>query len=140
MKPLLILVSFGLMIGSSSCKKSSNPFEPNPAKKWVITTIAGNGSSFFVEGPALTAGFRAPLDVVVSSNGHIYVADGLNHCIRKITPEGFVSTIAGSTSGFNDGHGISAKFNGPFGLGIDELGNIYVADDNNNRIRKISLE
>lgn len=68
----------------------------------------------------------------------IYVAD--DNYIRKITLQGIVSSIAGSISGYRDGGEHSAKFNGPFGLGIDRQGNIYVADDNNNRIRKISFE
>jgi hypothetical protein len=60
--------------------------------------------------------------------------------IRKISPEGIVSTIAGSTEGYVDGDGASAKFYSPYGIGIDSQGNIWVADTNNNRIRKISFE
>jgi DNA-binding beta-propeller fold protein YncE len=58
--------------------------------------------------------------------------------VRKISPAGFVTTIAGSEDGYQDGEGDQAKFNTPYGLGIDADGNIYVADTNNNRIRKIS--
>jgi DNA-binding beta-propeller fold protein YncE len=60
--------------------------------------------------------------------------------IRKITPQGIVSTIAGSTGGYMDGDGVVAKFLGPVGLATDIQGNIYVADDHNNRIRKISFQ
>jgi DNA-binding beta-propeller fold protein YncE len=60
--------------------------------------------------------------------------------IRKISARGIVSTVAGSTAGYQDGDAASAKFNQPKGLGIDKQGNIYVADDHNNRIRKISFE
>ena len=70
--------------------------------------------------------------------GSMYVTD--DNRIRKISAQGDVSTIAGSTAGYSDGDGASAKFNNPVGLGIDSNGNIYVADDNNNRIRKISFE
>jgi DNA-binding beta-propeller fold protein YncE len=77
-------------------------------------------------------------DLVIDGQGNLFIAD--NHRIRKVTPEGVVSTIAGSTAGFLDGDGEFAKFNFPTGLGIDAQGNIYVADLGNNRIRKISFE
>ena len=65
---------------------------------------------------------------------------GANNCIRKISIQRVVSTIAGSNSGYADGDGSSAKFNYPTGMGIDVQGNIYVADALNNCIRKISFE
>ena len=77
-------------------------------------------------------------DIAADDQGNLYLTD--ENRIRKITPEGIVSTIAGSTDGYHDGDGVLAKFNSPDGLGIDALGNLYVADLNNNRIRKISFE
>jgi hypothetical protein len=68
----------------------------------------------------------------------LYIAD--DNRIRKVTPLGIVSTIAGSTPGYADGDGASAKFHGVGGLGIDLQDNIYAADIVNNRIRKISFE
>jgi DNA-binding beta-propeller fold protein YncE len=76
--------------------------------------------------------------MVIDERGNIYVSD--DNRIRKISSNGDVSTIAGSTAGYGDGDALTAKFNNPNGLGIDSEGNIYIADDNNNRIRKISFE
>jgi len=76
--------------------------------------------------------------MVIDPDGNIYLSD--DNRIRKITPGGLVSTLAGSTAGYQDGDAMSAKFSSPGGLGIDMQGNIYVADINNHRIRKISFE
>lgn len=104
---------------------------------WV-TTVAGKKEQGHVDGDKNAASFEFPGDMVVDVQDNIYVVDISR--IRRVTPEGNVSTIAGSTDGFEDGEGVNAKFFTPDGLGIDALGNIYVADTNNNRIRKISLE
>jgi sugar lactone lactonase YvrE len=104
----------------------------------VISTFAGSvpGTK---DGDADEAQFSFNMgDIVIDDAGNLYLSD--DNRIRKITPQGVVSTIAGSTAGYRDGDGASAKFSAPFGLGIDKMGNIYVADDNNNRIRKISFQ
>jgi len=106
-----------------------------------VSTFAGNGTEIggFADGMGVYARFRWPYGLAVDASGNVLVADYYNHRIRKITPEGEVCTFAGSgTQGFADGMGISAQFNGPSGLTIDEAGNVYVADRDNNRIRKIS--
>ncbi len=74
--------------------------------------------------------------------GNLYVADSLNHCIRRISPDGMVSTVAGRCghAGYADGLGDEAEFNLPQGLALDAEGNIYVADTRNQRIRKIVFE
>lgn len=109
----------------------------------VVSTFAGDatgGGTGHVDGPGATARFFGPCDVAVDGTGTLYVADGFNHCIRKITPAGVVSTFAGTadrTAGYADGPGLSARFNGPTALALDAQGVLYVADADNNRIRKI---
>jgi sugar lactone lactonase YvrE len=103
-----------------------------------VSTFAGKKQEGHRDGDAATALFEFPGDMVIDQQGNLYVID--ISTIRKISPLRVVSTIAGSTDGFQDGDGASAKFFTPYGLGIDAQGNIYVADTNNNRIRKISIE
>lgn len=105
----------------------------------TVTTFAGSGSPSFADGTGTAAGFNSPYSVAVDASGNIYVADTSNQCIRKITPSGVVTTLAGSgTRGFADGTGAAAEFNYPEGIAVDASGNVYVADDSNERIRKIS--
>ncbi len=92
----------------------------------------------YKDGQGNAAEFNLISDMVIDEQGNIYLAD--DNRIRKITPQGSVSTIAGGEAGYKDGDAGSARFSGPVGLGIDKQGNIYVADANNNRIRKISFE
>ena len=103
----------------------------------VVSTFAGSTPGFS-DGTGTTAQFNRPFGIAVDDQDNIYVNDSDNTKIRKITPNGVVSTLAGSSSGFADGQGADAKFNGPFGLAIDAENNLYVADYYNNRIRKIT--
>jgi sugar lactone lactonase YvrE len=102
-----------------------------------VTTFAGSseGSS---DGNGTSAQFKKPFDAVFDANGNMYVTDSDNHKIRKITPAGEVTTFAGSTYGFEDGPGNTAKFQFIKGIAIDANGNLYVADENSHRIRKIT--
>lgn len=111
-----------------------------PAGK--VTTLAGNGVAGYVDGAGTVARLNKPNDVAVDAEGNLYIVELNNHCVRKITPAGLVTTIAGSkTPGYADGAGASALFNTPSGLTIDVSNNtIYVIDLTNNRIRKITLE
>ena len=105
----------------------------------VVTTLAGNGSVGCVNGVDTVASFKEPCSVAVDSSGNVFVADKYNHMIRKVTPQGVVSTFAGNTSsGSANGTGIAASFNGPSGVSIDGSGTMYVVDQDNNMIRKIN--
>ena len=105
----------------------------------VVTTIAGTGYSGFVNGAGTNASFYYPTGIVVDTNGNIFVADNLNHAVRKITPAGQVSTVAGTGySGYQDGPGNIAAFNQASAITFDASGNLLVADQFNNKIRKIS--
>jgi sugar lactone lactonase YvrE len=104
----------------------------------LVTTVAGTGQPGFADGKALEAQFSTPIDVASDVSGNLYVTDG--NRIRKISPDGMVSTLAGNdTAAFADGSLTDARFNGPAGIAVDASGNIFVADDGNNRIRKISI-
>ena len=89
----------------------------------------------------LASGFNGPSGVAVDSTGNVYVGDTLNHVVKSITPAGVVGIVAGQAgvSGAADGTGPAARFFGPQGLAIDGSGNLYVADTNNDTIRKIVL-
>ena len=107
----------------------------------VVTTLAGTaGSPGPADGTGANARFSLPSGVAVDTAGNVYVADLNNHTIRKISPAGAVSTLAGSpgNSGPNDGTGAVARFNFPSGVAVDTAGNVYVADFNNHTIRKIN--
>jgi len=103
----------------------------------VVTTFAGS-SQGYVDGTGTAAQFNYPQSVAVDASGNVYVADIFNHKIRKISPAGVVSTLAGSTGGYADGTGTAAKFYYPQGVAVDVSGNVYVADYYNHKIRKIS--
>lgn len=103
-----------------------------------VSVFAGSIGPGFADGTGLAAGFTHPDGLAFDGPGNIYVADEGNHRIRKITPSGVVSTLAGTTSGFEDGPVSSAKFSDPFDVALDDLGNVYVTEIEQNRIRKIS--
>ncbi|MEB3220568.1 MAG: hypothetical protein VKS61_00680 [Candidatus Sericytochromatia bacterium] len=104
----------------------------------VVTTLAGSGQMGFAEGPGPEAQFSFPSGVAVDASGNVYVADRDNHRILKVTPQGVVTTLAGSgTPGFTDGPGAKAEFWNPVGVAVDASGKVYVADAVNNRIRVI---
>lgn len=105
----------------------------------VVSTFAGSIQGF-ADGIGKDAKFDHPSGIFAGNKGSIYVADTWNHKIRMINAAGVVSTLAGSERGFNDGSGAEAKFNFPLGMCKDDLGNIYVADGDNHRIRKISFK
>ncbi|MGB7922066.1 MAG: NHL repeat-containing protein [Pyrinomonadaceae bacterium] len=105
----------------------------------LVTTLAGDGSMGAQDGAASQARFADPFGIVIDSAGNAYIADaGDNNRIRKIAPDGQVSTLAGEAEGFKDGTGAAAAFNTPSALALDEAGNLYVADTGNHAIRKVT--
>jgi len=108
----------------------------------AVTTLAGQaGVSGSANGTGTAATFNGPSGITVDTTGNIYVSDTLNHTIREVTAAGVVTTIAGTAgmSGFTDATGSAAQFHGPQGLALDASGDLFVADTNNNAIRKLVL-
>jgi sugar lactone lactonase YvrE len=107
----------------------------------VVTTLAGTaGSSGSADGMGAAAHFRGPYGVAVDGADNVFVADMGNGTIRKITPAGVVTTLAGSADqpGSADGTGAAARFSYPDGVAVDVAGNVFVADQSNNTIRKVT--
>jgi len=108
-----------------------------------VSTLAGSGTTGdnkggFADGAGASARFFHPQGIAIDMAGNLYVGDASNHRIRKITPEGKVSTLAGGEKGFADGKGNSARFDSPRGIALDATGNLYVVDHGNHRIRKVT--
>jgi streptogramin lyase len=107
----------------------------------VVTTLAGTaGSSGSADGTGSAASFNGASGVAVDGAGNVFVADSGNNTIRKVTPAGVVTTLAGTagSSGSADGTGAVARFYWPSGVAVDEAGNVFVADTKNNAIRKVT--
>jgi sugar lactone lactonase YvrE len=107
----------------------------------VVTTLAGSpGNTGSVDGAGSVARFCYPRGVAVDTGGNVYVADSANHTIRKITPAGAVTTLAGLAGniGSGDGTGSAAQFSHPDDVAVDAVGNVYVADTGNSMVRKIT--
>jgi hypothetical protein len=117
------------------------PPPPPVAMQAQVSTLAGSGDFGLANGTGTAAQFWLPTGVAVDGAGNVYVADFANNGVRKITPAGAVSRLAGNASGINgnnDGLGEAARFAGPARVAVDAAGNVFVADQYNNSIRKIS--
>lgn len=112
------------------------------ATAYAFSTLAGVASIGSADGPGQAARFYGPNYVAVDAAGNVFVTDAGNHTVRKITPQGVVSTLAGvpGVEGSNDGAGPVARFSSPWGIAVDATGNVYVADAGNQTIRKITTE
>jgi len=108
----------------------------------AVTTLAGRAGKHNMgskDGKGAAASFNHPCGIALDNKGNVYVADVGNNKIRKITPDGVVSTLAGTGQrGLANGDAKVASFNRPFGVAVDEVGDVYVADYQNNLIRKIN--
>jgi sugar lactone lactonase YvrE len=105
----------------------------------IVTNLAGNGDRGSKDGMGDAASFYLPGGLTTDSAGNIFVADTYNNLIRKISPRGEVTTLAGNTHpGAANGKGSAASFSHPAGVAVDAEGNLFVADAGNNKIRKIS--
>jgi len=185
----LLVLTIGFV--TACTKHSHSPLHQDNNTELGVTTIAGDGSPHFADGPALQARFSAPADIAAGPGGVLYVADALNHRIRKIfngqvttlagferedtssgtsagyalpirlttdnagnvytvdihdfrirkiSPGGFVSVLAGSgVRGFADGRAETAQFGECSGIAVDQQGNVFVADLDARRVRKISV-
>lgn len=111
----------------------------------VITTVAGTGSAGFSgdNGPALAAQLSGPSDVAVDRSGNVYVLDQTNHRVRRIDTRGYIATVAGNgVFGYSGdgGSAVNAALASPTGIDIDDVGNLYIADRYNYRIRKVTAQ
>ncbi|RKT54564.1 RICIN domain-containing protein [Saccharothrix australiensis] len=108
-----------------------------------ITTVAGTGAAGFGgdDGPATAAALKSPTRVALDSAGTLYLADSGNHRLRKVTPDGTITTVAGTgTAGSSGDNGpaANATLNNPFGIAVDHDGTLYLADFDNHRVRRIT--
>jgi len=104
----------------------------------AVTTLAGNGSPGYVDGIGRAAQFNGPVGIAVDDAGIVYVADTYNDRIRRIAPDGTVTTLAGTGKpNLFDGPGPAAAFDTPSALAVDHDGNLYIADTGNNAVRRL---
>src|SRR5207244_10777426 len=108
----------------------------------VISTGAGDGTggSNGDGGPALAAQLKYPVGIAVDGAGNLFIADRYNNRIRKVTPDGTISTVTGGRIGLggDGGAAVSAQINDPRGVAVDRSGNIFIADSGNERIRVVT--
>jgi sugar lactone lactonase YvrE len=141
MRKLLIALVLLAIVGASIAYFlfRRKPLPTTPGWKANVTTVAGDGAPVFRDGAQ--SGFSDPFGVAVAIDGTVYVADaGESNRIRKIAPDGNVTTLAGGSEGFSDGPTTSASFNTPSGLALGPDGSLFVADTGNNQIRKITRD
>jgi len=131
----------GLISVLSLCLAGLGQVQAQPS--YTITTLAGNGTAGFLgdAGAATDANINFPLGVASDAAGNVFIADQINHRIRKVGTDGVISTVAGNgTSGFSGdaAAATSAMLSYPCGVAVDGSGNIYITDTHNRRVRKVS--
>jgi len=139
---LIISILVGNILIMSSCQKPFRiPVPPNmvDSSGGKVTTLAGSGAAGSSNDSGKAATFNKPFSVAVDAAGNVYVGDSGNDLIRKISPAGKVTTLAGNGSqGSVNGSDTAASFFSPRGVTLDASGNVYVADWGNHMIRKVS--
>jgi sugar lactone lactonase YvrE len=111
----------------------------------VITTVAGNGTGGYSGdgGPATAAELLMPMKVVPDAAGNLFIADSGNHRIRKVSPAGVITTVAGNGKAGDSGDGglaVNAQLNQPDGVAVDVAGNLFIADTHNHRVRRVGTD
>jgi uncharacterized protein (TIGR03437 family) len=112
------------------------------AQQYTISTIGGDGTAAYLDGPAVGSEFSTPAATAVDANGNVYVADSVNHRVRMIS-NGTVSTVAGTgTAGYSGDAGLAtaAELDYPAGVAVDKSGNLYISDMKNQVIRKVDTK
>ncbi|MFB9088454.1 Ig-like domain-containing protein, partial [Flavobacterium paronense] len=138
------IISYTGVQSSYNINNVITPLTPNntgglPTVRTNVSSIAGNGVSGYMDGTTASPKYYSPTGVAIAVSGNIYVADSQNHCIRKITSTGLVSTYAGTgVAGFANGAANVAQFNVPYGIAVDISENVYVTEANSYAVRKIS--
>ena len=136
--PIITPSALSTPIPVNSVNPTASP-NVEPTSLVSISTFAGNGNSGNIDSNLLSSSFDFPQGLVFDNLGNLFIADQRNFRIRKIDTSGNVSTIAGSgSSGYLDGESLSAKFSVVKGLAIDSTKNLFVVDNNNHCIRKIT--
>lgn len=135
---------FGIAIDSKGNLYVADAGENNRIRKitsdGMVTTLAG-GEEGFQDGQGASARFNTPSALALDAQGNLYVADTGNNAVRRIAPDGMVTTIAGTgKAGSSDGAAREASFDAPVGVAVDAQGNIYIADTYNDRIRKVTTD
>jgi streptogramin lyase len=136
---------FGVAVDASGniyCAEYTTQQVSKYSSSGVYSVIAGQaGSIGQTDGTGTAARFNYPAGIIVDASGNLYVTEIFNHRIRKITPAGVVTTIAGNAQGYADGIGAAASFDLPIAVTPDFAnGHLYIADFNNNKIRKMIIE
>jgi sugar lactone lactonase YvrE len=104
----------------------------------TLCNLSGSGTATYLDGTGTNPGFNTPTGLCIDLLGNIYVADSSNNRIRRIENDAFNSIRYGSNAGYLDGTGVYSSFNNLAGIALDNLGNLYIADSSNNRIRKLN--